>query len=365
MEVGELVVERLFDVVESVVVLNDVGGAVISCVSSGRSAGDEAEVVRGGKVGFECIPSAVDGGFAFPFGECLAVETRDLKGHDGHVHHLCHCVWWRGDDGGDKTVFEAVEVGFDGVCWIPRGTKECVVGLFFGRSRAAVEGAERKQDGAWIVVVAVGTGAHDGTGGVGAAFEFFWHRNVEGVDDGLRHVELGEVFHFRGVVDGFSVAGELGVKANAAVRAGIGCVHPGCGGFHGVFRRLLGKATISPFIGLGRLDRLELVEEVAFEGPNVAVVRAWVECWEVSDCVRGHCKCCFVCWRSDGRLNDGRREDGGGHWDGGRGQDCGGRRDVGSHGGVDVCRGLRAKESSSSIEQKQKRLEINDELDDL
>ena len=80
MEVGELVVERLFDVVESVVVLNDVGGAVISCVSSGRSAGDEAEVVRGGKVGFECIPSAVDGGFAFPFGECLAVETRDLKG---------------------------------------------------------------------------------------------------------------------------------------------------------------------------------------------------------------------------------------------------------------------------------------------
>ncbi len=35
---------------------------------------------------------------------------------------------------GDKTVFEAVEVGFDGVCWIPRGTKKCVVGLLFRRS---------------------------------------------------------------------------------------------------------------------------------------------------------------------------------------------------------------------------------------
>ena len=179
-------VEHFFDVVESVVVFNDVGGAVISCVSGGGSAGDEAEVVRGGKMGFECIPRALNGWLAFPFCECLAVETRDLEGHDGHVHHLCHCVGRRGDDGGDKTVFEAVEVGFDGVHWVPWGTKKCVVGLFFGQSRAAIEGAERKQDGARIVVVAVGTGAHDGAGGIGTAFEFFWHCDVEGVDDGLR-----------------------------------------------------------------------------------------------------------------------------------------------------------------------------------
>ena len=83
--------------------------------------------------------------------------------------------------------------------------------MFFGRSRAAVEGAERKQDGARIVVVAVGTGAHDGASGIGTAFEFFWPRDVEGVDDGLCHVELGEVFHFRSIVDGFGIAGELGV----------------------------------------------------------------------------------------------------------------------------------------------------------
>ncbi len=143
-EVGELVVERLFNVVERVVVFNDVGGAVVPRVSSGGSTGDEAEVVRGGKVGFECVPRAVNGRLAFPFRECLAVETCDLKGHDGHVHHLCHCVGWRGDDGGHETVFETVEVGFDGVCWVPWGTEECVVGLLFRRSWAAVEGAECK-----------------------------------------------------------------------------------------------------------------------------------------------------------------------------------------------------------------------------
>ncbi len=33
-------------------------------------------------------------------------------------------------------------------------------------------------------------------GGIGSALEFFWHRNVEGVDDGLCYVELGEVFLF-------------------------------------------------------------------------------------------------------------------------------------------------------------------------
>ena len=32
---------------------------------------------------------------------------------------------------------------------------------------------ERKQDGARIVVVVVGTDAHDGAGGIGTVFEFF------------------------------------------------------------------------------------------------------------------------------------------------------------------------------------------------
>ena len=276
MEIGELMVERLFDVVEGVVVFDDVGGAVISCVSGGCSAGDEAEVVCRREVGFEGIPRLVDGWFAFPFSEGLAVETRDLEGHDGHVHHLCHSVGRRGNDGSDKTVFEAVEVGFNGVRRVPRGTKKCVVGLFLGRRGAAVEGAERKEDGARVVVVAVRAGSHDGAGGVGTAFKFFGHRDVEGVDDGLRHVELGEVFHFRRIVDGFGVAGELGVKANAAVRAWIGGICPGSGGFHGIFDRLLGEATITPFIRLSGLDRLKFVEEIAFQGPNVAVVRARV-----------------------------------------------------------------------------------------
>ena len=92
----------------------------------------------------------------------------------------------------------------------------------------------------------------------------FWHRDVEGVDDGLRHVELGKVFHFRGVVDGFGVAGELGGKANAAVWAWIGGICPGNGGFHGVFVGLLSEATISPFFQLGGLDRLKFVEEITF-----------------------------------------------------------------------------------------------------
>ena len=72
---------------------------MIPCVSSGRGAGDEAEVVRSGKVLFKGIPGLVDWTDAFPFGECNAVEPRDLEDHDGHVHHLCHCVRWRGDDG--------------------------------------------------------------------------------------------------------------------------------------------------------------------------------------------------------------------------------------------------------------------------
>ena len=123
-------VERLFDVFESVVVFNNVVGAVISCVSGSGSAGDEAEVVRGGKMGFKCIPRVVDGWLAFPFCECLDVETRDLEGHDGHVHHLCQCVGRRVDDGGDKTVFKAVEVGFDGVRWVHGAPKSALLACF-------------------------------------------------------------------------------------------------------------------------------------------------------------------------------------------------------------------------------------------
>ena len=104
---------------------------------------------------------------------------------------------------------------------------------------------------------------------------------------------------------------------------------------------------------------MKFIEEITFQCPNVAVVRAWVECWEVSDSVRGHGERGFVRWRGDGR-GDGRRDGCNGRRDGGR--------DSGGDGGhvVDECRGfLTAKESSSSIEQKQKRLEINGELDDL
>ncbi len=127
--------------------------------------------------------------------------------------------------------------------------------------------------------------------------------------------------------------------------AGVGGICPGSGGFHGVFGGLLSKAAISPFVRLGGLDRLELVEEITFEGPNVAVVRAWVECREVPDGVRGHGERSFVCWRRDGR------EVGGCHGDGGGGRDGSSRRDGGCH-GVVACRGLTAKELSSSIEQK-------------
>ena len=130
-EVGEFVVEGLFDVVERVVGFDDVGGTVIPGVSGSRGTGDEAKVVRGGEVRFEGVPSFVDGRCAFPFGERNAVETRDLEGHDGHVHHLRHCVWWCGcgDDGSDETVFETVEVGFDGVGWVPWGAEKCIVGV--------------------------------------------------------------------------------------------------------------------------------------------------------------------------------------------------------------------------------------------
>ncbi len=134
-------VERFFNVVECIIVFDDVGGTVVPHVSSGSSTRDEVEVVHGGKMGFECIPRAVVGWKAFPFCEGLAVETSNLEGHDGHVHHLCCCVGWRGNDGCDKAVFKAVKVGFDRVCWVPRGTKECIVGLFFGWHRASVEGA--------------------------------------------------------------------------------------------------------------------------------------------------------------------------------------------------------------------------------
>jgi hypothetical protein len=108
-------------------------------MSGSCRARDEAEIVCGDKIGFV---QAMGG--AFPFCDCLALETHYLEGHDGHVHHLCHCVGWHGNDGCDKTVFKAVKVGFDGVCWVPWGTKKCIVGLFFGQSRAAIEGAEHK-----------------------------------------------------------------------------------------------------------------------------------------------------------------------------------------------------------------------------
>ena len=58
---------------------------------------------------FECIPCASGGGHSVPFNKGLAVEARELDGHDGPVDHLFHCVGGRGDDGGHIAVFEAVE----------------------------------------------------------------------------------------------------------------------------------------------------------------------------------------------------------------------------------------------------------------
>ena len=72
-EVGELVVECLFDVVERIIGFNNVGGAMISCMSGRCGPGDEAKVVHGGKVCFECVPHFVDESCVFPLHECYAV----------------------------------------------------------------------------------------------------------------------------------------------------------------------------------------------------------------------------------------------------------------------------------------------------
>ena len=77
-----------------------------------------------------------------PIDEGLAVEARELDGHDGSVYHLVQCEGWCGDDGGHVAIFEAVEEGFDGIVAVPWCRKCRVVGLAFSRSRNAVGGAE-------------------------------------------------------------------------------------------------------------------------------------------------------------------------------------------------------------------------------
>ncbi len=145
--------------------------------------------------------------------------------------------------------------------------------------------------------------------------------------------------------------------------ARIWCIHPGCERFCGVFRHLLGEATISPFFRLCGLDCLELVKEIMFECPFVAVILAWVKRLESSNCVHGHGKSCLICWW----CNGGHQDWGSSCCNGGMGRvngnsdSCGGSGSNGVHGVVE-CSGLTVKELSSSIEQKQKILEINDEL---
>ena len=72
-----------------------------------------------------------------------------------------------------------------------------------------------------MVVVTVGASPHDGAGSICATLEFFWNCNVQGIDNGLCDIELGEVLHFICIVDGFGIAGELSVEANGAVWARI------------------------------------------------------------------------------------------------------------------------------------------------
>ena len=184
-----------------------------------------------------------------------------------------HRVGWRCDDGGDEAVFQPVKIRFDGIGRVPWGPKEGIVGLFFRWCWTAVERAEDEQDSPRIVVVAVGAGAHDCSGSNCAALELFWHCNVQGIDDGLRNVQLGEIFHFVCIVDGFGVAGELCIEADAVVRARINRVSQRGSRFHGVLRGLLGEASIAPLVQLGGLDCLELGKEIALKGTNVAVVR--------------------------------------------------------------------------------------------
>ena len=78
----------------------------------------------------------------------------------------------------------------------------------------------------------VGACTHNGAGGVGTAFEFFGDCDIQGVDDGLRHVELGEILHLTCIVNGFGIVGKLGVEADGALWSWVVCVGPWGSGFH-------------------------------------------------------------------------------------------------------------------------------------
>ena len=142
LEIGELMIERGFNIVECIVGIDRVGGTVVAIGCSGPRARCKAGDVGSGEVGFEEVPRARCWCDGIPFNEGLRVEARELDGHDGSVHHLLQCEGWRGYDGGDVAVFEAVEEGFDGIVAVPWGGKCRVVGLAFSGSRNAVGGTE-------------------------------------------------------------------------------------------------------------------------------------------------------------------------------------------------------------------------------
>ncbi len=137
-------IERGLNVVECIIGVNCIGGTVVAISRSSTRANCEAGDVGGGEVGFEEVPCACCWCVGVPFDEGLAVEARELDGHDGPVHHLVQCERWRGNDGGHVAILEAVEEGFDGIVAVPWCCKCRVVGLAFSRSRNTVGGTERK-----------------------------------------------------------------------------------------------------------------------------------------------------------------------------------------------------------------------------
>ena len=234
-------IERGLDVVECVIIVDGVGGTVVACSSRGSCARCNAGDVGGGEVGFEAVPSPRCRCNGIPFDEGLAVEARELDGHDGPVHHLFNSEGGRGDDGGNVAVFEAVKEGLDGGIAVPWGSKCRVVGLALHGGRDAVGGAEGQEDGAWVVVAAVRCRTDDGSpNGGGASLELLGYGDIQCGNDGTGDSSLGQICSLSCCISGFGVPRELRVKARLTMRAWVGRVQPWRGRLEGVFRWLFG-----------------------------------------------------------------------------------------------------------------------------
>ena len=167
-----------------------------------------------------------------PFDEGLAVEPCELYGHDGFGHHLLIGVGWRGDDGRNVAVLEPVKVGFDWLAWVPRRGKQGVVGNSFCRGWCAIDGAEGKENVAWVVIAAVDCGADDvASGRSTVSVEGFGHGDVEGRVDGPCYCCLCLPGSFLGIVCGFGVTGGLGIEANGRWGPGLGAFVHGVADF--------------------------------------------------------------------------------------------------------------------------------------